>query len=87
MDQETDRMGGVLLILFGVLVFAAALAVAWAMLFEHGTTCAAGGGPATCTPAGGLASPASLIMGTVTTALVCVPAVALVRAGRRRLRR
>ncbi|MBK7723296.1 MAG: hypothetical protein IPI32_14025 [Austwickia sp.] len=86
MNRESDRMGGLLLVFFGVLLFIAAAAVAWAMMLEHGTTCASGGGPASCTPQGGLASPASLILGTALTALVCVPAIALVRAGMARYR-
>lgn len=86
MTRDADRMGGALLVLFGVLLFVAAGAVAWAMLLEHGTTCASGGGPATCTPKGGFAAPASIILGVVLSALVCVPAVALVRAGLSRYR-
>ncbi len=87
LDQESDRMGGLLLILFGLVLFVAAGAVAWSIMFEHGTNCASGGGPATCTPAGGLAAPASLIVGAAMTALIFVPAVALLRAGLTRYRR
>ncbi len=86
MNRESDRMGGFLLILVAVLLFAAAGAVAWAIMLEHGTTCASGGGPDTCTPAGGFAAPASLLIGAVLAALVCVPAVALLRAGLARFR-
>lgn len=87
MSRDSDRMGGLLLVLFGVLLFVAAGAVAWSMMFEHGTTCASGGGPNTCTPKGGLAAPASLMVGAFLAALLCVPAVALVRAGLARYRR
>lgn len=87
MAREPDRMGGLLLVLFGLLFFVAAGAVGWSMMIEHGTTCASGGGPATCTPKGGLAAPASLVVGFALAAVVCVPAVALVRAGLARYRR
>lgn len=86
MTRDSDRMGGVLLVLFGVLMFVVAGGIAWAMLLEHGTTCASGGGPATCTPKGGFAAPASIILGLVLSALACVPAVALVRSGLTRYR-
>lgn len=87
MSGDSDRMGGLLLIVFGGLLFVAAGVVAWSMMLQHGTTCASGGGPSTCTPRGGLAAPASLLVGAFLSVLICVPAVALVRAGLARLRR
>jgi predicted PurR-regulated permease PerM len=82
-----NAVGAVIVALLGVAVLAASGLVAYNTLWEHGTSCAAGGGPTSCTPAGGWGSPAMIIIGLVVAVPLAALGVLILRAAIRTSKR